>query len=74
MPPIVIDGKTTNKKNLIQDIRAIAKSSFSVKHTNHTTTVLFINEKFDHEKVLANKTKYNITRIPKQMTSRMHSS
>ncbi|CAH1100925.1 unnamed protein product [Psylliodes chrysocephalus] len=53
MPPIVIDGKTTNPKNLIQDIKAIAKGSFSIKHTNYTT-VLFIDEKEDHEKVLAN--------------------
>ncbi|CAH1113876.1 unnamed protein product [Psylliodes chrysocephalus] len=53
MPPIVIDGKTTNPKNLIQDIKAFAIGSFSIKHTNYTT-VLFIDEKEDHEKVLAN--------------------
>lgn len=53
MPPIVIDGKTTNQQNLIQDIKSLAKGSFSVKHTNYTT-ILFIDEKEDHEKVLAN--------------------
>lgn len=53
MPPIVIEGKTTNQKNLIQDIKTIAKESFSVKHTNYTT-ILFIDKIDDHEKVLAN--------------------
>ncbi|CAH1104653.1 unnamed protein product [Psylliodes chrysocephalus] len=53
MPPIVIDGKTTNPNNLIQDIKALAKGNFSVKHTNYTT-VLFIEDKEDHERVLAN--------------------
>lgn len=53
MPPIVIDGKTTNQKVLIQDLKNIVNGDFSLKHTNYTT-ILFVENKDDHSKVLKN--------------------
>lgn len=53
MPPIVIDVKTANQNTLIQDIRQIVNSKFSIKHTNNST-ILFVGEKTGHEKMVQN--------------------
>ncbi|CAH1106697.1 unnamed protein product [Psylliodes chrysocephalus] len=53
MPPIVIDGKTSNQKALIQDLKSIVKGDFSLKHTNYTT-ILFVENKDDHTNVVKN--------------------
>lgn len=46
-------GKPKNHNSLIQDLRATVKGNFSVKHTTNST-VLFVDEKEDHNKVLKN--------------------
>ncbi|CAH1105291.1 unnamed protein product [Psylliodes chrysocephalus] len=51
MPPIVIDGKTSNHSGLIQDIKAMVRGEFSVKHTNYTT-ILFVDQKEDYDRVI----------------------
>lgn len=53
MPPIVIDGKTANHRNLITDLKAQIKGEFSLKHTNYTT-IIFVENKDEYEKVLSN--------------------
>ncbi|CAH1115736.1 unnamed protein product [Psylliodes chrysocephalus] len=51
MPPIIIDGKTASQNTLVNDIKAIVSGKFSIKHTN-TPTILFLEEKEDHEKMV----------------------
>lgn len=53
MPPIVVDGQTKNQNTLIQDLRATVRGNFSVKHTSNST-ILFVDEKEDHNKVIKN--------------------
>lgn len=53
MPPIVIDGKTTNQKQLVQDVKTHVKGDFSIKHTNYNT-ILFIENKENYEKLINN--------------------
>lgn len=45
--------KTRNQNTLIQDLRAKVKCDFNVKHT-YNSTMLFVQEKEDHERVLQN--------------------
>lgn len=52
MPPIVMDGITTNHKDMIETVRGIVKGTFTVKHTNKST-ILFINEETDYNNLLA---------------------
>ncbi|CAH1104546.1 unnamed protein product [Psylliodes chrysocephalus] len=59
MPPIVVDGKTINQNILIQDFKAKIKGGFSVKHTNNST-ILFVDDKEDHQKVLQSVRDENI--------------
>lgn len=53
MPPIVINGKTVNHKQLIADLKTVVQGDFSLKHTNYTT-IIFVKKKEDYHKVLAN--------------------
>lgn len=51
MPSIVIDLKTANQNVLIQDLKAILKREFGVKHTTYTI-IIFTENKDNHAQVL----------------------
>ncbi|CAH1115580.1 unnamed protein product [Psylliodes chrysocephalus] len=60
MPPIVIDGKTTDQHSLIRDLKIQVKGDVSVKHTN-ATTIIFVEEREDHARVINNIKNDNIS-------------
>ncbi|CAH1107372.1 unnamed protein product [Psylliodes chrysocephalus] len=53
MPPIVIEGKTTNQSQLIKDIKELVKGQFSIKHTN-ASTILFVEGREDYDRMVNN--------------------
>lgn len=52
MPPIVIDGKTANYKQLVTDLKTQIRGEFSLKHTYYTT-IIFVENRGDYNSILA---------------------
>lgn len=59
MPPIVIDGKMANQRDLLKDLKDIVKGEFSIKHINYTC-IMFVENKEDHQRVLSNNKSENM--------------
>ncbi|CAH1098904.1 unnamed protein product [Psylliodes chrysocephalus] len=53
IPPIVIDGVTSNHREMMSNLKETIQGVFSVKHTNQST-ILFVNEEGDYNRVLTN--------------------
>lgn len=51
MPPILLDGTTTNHKQMIENLKTDIKGKFTIKHTNQST-IIFIDEPDDYYRVL----------------------